>query len=76
MKHKLIITPCVGSFKEEKGLLRVSYNQWSANPYILEGHEFSDVIIHYTTGIPSDLLDWLHMHLGIRIDSITYKSTY
>jgi hypothetical protein len=71
MKVKCIITnqKDYSNLKEES-VLRFSNAQWVANPERLEGYEFSDVIVKCNPN--KSLRDWLHMHLGIRIDRIIY----
>lgn len=71
MKVKCIITnqKDYSNLKEEN-VLRFSNAQWVANPKGLEGYEFSDVIVKCNPN--KSLRDWLHMHLGIRIDRIIY----
>lgn len=71
MKVKCIITnqKDYSNLKEEN-ILRFSNAQWVANPKRLEGYEFSDVIVK--CNLYPDLRDWLHMHLGFRVDRIIY----
>jgi len=70
MKTKLIITNESNYSPPEEGVIRVSNKQWELNPSRLEGFEFGDVIIHC---VPAESLrEWLHMHIGIRIERIIY----
>ena len=71
MKTKLIITNDVDySEPEESGILRFSNIQWWIDSSKLEGYEFGDVEVQC---VPVDSLrEWLHMHLGIRVERIIY----
>ena len=72
MKTKMIITNESDYRPPEEGMLRFSNRQWANNPQKLEGYGFGDVIVKHR---PDDgLRDWLHMHLGIRVDRIIYEA--
>ena len=72
-KTTLIITDQTDPIREE-GVMKLSNAQWALGPTRLEGHEFGDVIVKCK---PADSLrDWLHMHIGFRIDRIIYESPF
>lgn len=71
MKTKLIITNEANYHaKPKKGVLRFSNKQWSVNSARLEGYQFGDVIVN--CALDDGLREWLHMHLGIRVERIIY----
>jgi len=72
MKTKLIITNESDSQPPEDGVFRFSNRQWSVCSEKLEGFKFGDVIVKCL--LDDGLRDWLHMHLGIRIDRIIYEA--
>lgn len=74
MKTKLIITDKPDWRIPEPWILRFSNKQWLVKPSKLEGYEFSDVIVRCR--LEDTLRDWLHMHIGIRIDRIIYENPF
>lgn len=74
MKTKLIITDESDYRPLEEGVERFSNRQWVNNPHMLEGFEFGDVIVKCR--LNDGLRDWLHMHLGIRMDRIIYEGQW
>ena len=70
MKTKLIITNEPNYSGLEEGVLNFSNKQWSLNPAKLEGYEFGDVLVNCR--LDDGLREWLHMHIGIRIERIIY----
>ena len=71
MKTKLIITNESDYRPPEEGILRFSNQQWAVYSEKLEGFKFGDVIVKCR--LDDGLRDWLHMHIGIRIDRIIYE---
>jgi hypothetical protein len=69
-KTTCIITNETDCRPPEDGVFRFSNKRWSTTPEKLEGFEFGDVIVKCR--LDDGLRDWLHMHIGIRVDRIIY----
>lgn len=71
-KLNLIITDKPDASPSKDGIMRFSNHQWSINPSKLEGYEFNDVIVNCR--LDDKFREWLHMHIGIRINRIIYNN--
>ena len=69
-KVKLIISDNLSKNNSSKTIY-CSNSRWSINSARLEGYKFGDVIVRCK--LDNSFQEWLHMHLGFRIDRIIYE---